>query len=41
VPITLNGLSVRNLLSFHFPSKYFLNGGKLQCADMRAGCGAR
>ena len=38
VPITLGGLPVRNLLSFHYGSQYFLDAGMLQCADMRAGC---
>ena len=38
VPITVGGLPVRNLLSFHYGSKYFLDGGRLQCADIRAGC---
>ena len=38
VPITVGGLTIRNLLSFHYDSKFFLGGGRLQCADMRAGC---
>jgi hypothetical protein len=38
VPVTIGGLRVRNLLSFHYNSKYFLDGGALNCADMRAGC---
>jgi hypothetical protein len=38
VPVTIAGLPIRNLLSFQYDSKYFLDGGALQCADMRAGC---
>ena len=38
VPITIGGLPIRNLLSFQYDSRYFLNGGKLECDDMRAGC---
>jgi dienelactone hydrolase len=38
VPITIGGIPVRNLLSFLYASRYFLRGGALQCADMRAGC---
>ena len=38
VPITVGGLPVRNLLSFHYGSKYFLDAGTLECADMRTGC---
>lgn len=38
VPITIGGLPIRNLLSFQYDSRYFLDGGKLECDDMRAGC---
>lgn len=38
VPVTIQGLRVRNLLSFHYDSRYFLEGGTLHCDDMRAGC---
>jgi hypothetical protein len=38
VPIKIGGLPVRNLLSLQYDSKYFLEGGKRQCDDMRAGC---
>jgi hypothetical protein len=38
VPITIGVLPIRNLLSFQYDSGYFLDGGALQCADMRAGC---
>jgi dienelactone hydrolase len=41
VPITIGGLRVRNLLSFHYDSRYFLDDGELQCTSMRAGCRAR
>jgi hypothetical protein len=40
VPVEIGGLPIRNLLSFQYDSRYFLNGGALQCADMRAGCPA-
>jgi len=38
VPITIGGLPVRNLLSFEYDSRYFLNGGARHCDDMRARC---
>jgi dienelactone hydrolase len=38
VPVTIGGMRVRNLLSFEYPSRYFLDGGRLQCDDVRAGC---
>lgn len=38
VPIKIGGLPIRNLLSFHHDSRYYLRGGVLQCDDMRAGC---
>ena len=41
VPITIGGLRIRNLLSFQYDSKYSLDGGALQCEDMRAGCSHR
>ena len=36
--ITIGGLPVRNLLSFEYESRYFLDGGALHCKDMRARC---
>ena len=38
VPITIGGLRIRDLLSFHYDSKYFLDRGARQCADVRTGC---
>jgi hypothetical protein len=38
VPIRLRGIPIRDLLSFHHPSRYFLDSGALRCDDMRAGC---
>jgi dienelactone hydrolase len=38
VPIRIAGIPVRNLLSFHYDSRYSLDGGALRCDDMRAGC---
>jgi dienelactone hydrolase len=38
VPITIRGLPVRNLLSLHYDSRYYLEDGALQCEDMRARC---
>ncbi len=38
VSITIGGLPVRNLLSFEYESRYFLDGGALHCKDMRARC---
>lgn len=38
VPVTISGLRIRNLLSFQYDSRYFLEGGALRCDDMRAGC---
>jgi len=38
VPITIGGVPIRNLLSFQYDSRYFLNGGKLECDDIRASC---
>ncbi len=38
VPLAIEGLPIRNLLSFHYDSKYFLDGGDRECDDMRAGC---
>jgi hypothetical protein len=38
VPVTIRGIPVRNLLSFQYDSRYHLDGGALQCDDMRAGC---
>ena len=38
VPITIGGLPIRNLLSFEYDSRYFLNRGAKHCDDMRARC---
>jgi hypothetical protein len=38
VPIEIAGIPVANLLSFHYPSRYSLDGSTLQCDDLRAGC---
>ena len=38
VPVEIAGLRIRNLLSFHYDSRYSLAGGTLRCDDMRAGC---
>ncbi len=38
VPIRIGGLPVRNLLSFQYDTRYFLNDGARVCDDMRAGC---
>jgi dienelactone hydrolase len=38
VPITVGGLEVHNRLSWWYPSRYFLDGGKQSCDDMRGGC---
>ena len=38
VPITIGGISIRNRLSWWYPSRYFLDKGKQACEDMRAGC---
>jgi hypothetical protein len=38
VPITVGGVPIRNLLSFQYNSRYFLNRGALHCEDMRARC---
>ena len=38
VPIAIGGPPIRNLLPFQYDSRYFLNGGALQCEDMRARC---
>lgn len=37
-PIMIEGLSVQNMLSFWFPSRYFFDAGAIQCDDMKAGC---
>jgi hypothetical protein len=37
VPITIEGLSIRNRLSFWYPTRYFLDGGAVQCEDLRSG----
>ncbi|MFN2616724.1 MAG: alpha/beta hydrolase [Thermoleophilaceae bacterium] len=39
VPAMIGGQSVRDRLSFHFRSGYFLGGGTRRCEDVRAGCG--
>jgi hypothetical protein len=38
IPITIGGIPIRNLLSLHYNSRYFLKGGALECDDIRAGC---
>ena len=38
VPAQVAGQPVRDRLSFHFRSAYFLAGGRHRCEDMRAGC---
>jgi hypothetical protein len=38
VPAFLAGLPVRDRLSFHFRSGYWLDGGSVRCDDIRAGC---
>jgi dienelactone hydrolase len=40
VPARIGGQPVANRLSFHFRSAYFLDGGRLRCDDLRAGCPA-
>jgi hypothetical protein len=40
VPVTIGGIPVQNLLSFQYESKYFLDGGAMQCANMRQACAA-
>jgi hypothetical protein len=39
-PAQIEGQAVRDRLSFHFRSAYFLRGGRYRCEDMRAGCPA-
>ncbi|MFL5908699.1 MAG: alpha/beta hydrolase [Solirubrobacterales bacterium] len=41
VPAFIAGQPAADRLSFEFRSAYFLNGGRLACADMRAGCPLR
>ena len=38
VPAQIGGQAVRDRLSFHFRSAYFLDGGRHVCEDMRKGC---
>jgi hypothetical protein len=38
VPAFIAGQPVRDRLSFHFRSAYFLDGGKTACEDIRTGC---
>ena len=38
VPAQIAGQPVADRLSFHFRSAYFLDGGRLRCESMRAGC---
>jgi hypothetical protein len=40
VPAQIAGQAVRDRLSFHFRSAYFLDAGRHACEDMRAGCPA-
>jgi len=38
IPIEIAGIPIANLLSFQYPSRYFLDRGAARCNDMRAGC---
>ncbi|MGH7818720.1 MAG: alpha/beta hydrolase family protein [Candidatus Binatia bacterium] len=38
VPLTIEGMTIRSRLSWSRPSAYFLDGGALQCANLRDGC---
>jgi pimeloyl-ACP methyl ester carboxylesterase len=38
LPLKIKGHRIRNHLSWWWPSRYWLNGGALQCGDLRAGC---
>jgi dienelactone hydrolase len=38
VPYRIGGQPVADRLSFHFRSGYFLDGGRVRCDDIRAGC---
>jgi dienelactone hydrolase len=40
VPAYIGGQPVADRLSFEFRSAYFLDGGREECADVRAGCSA-
>ena len=40
LPARIGEQPVRDRLSFHFRSAYFLGGGRHRCEDMRAGCPA-
>jgi dienelactone hydrolase len=40
VPAFIRGQPVSDRLSFEFRSAYFLDGGRLRCSSMRAGCAA-
>jgi dienelactone hydrolase len=40
LPAQIGGQPVRDRLSFHFRSAYFLDGGRERCEDLRAGCPA-
>lgn len=40
LPARIGGQPVRDRLSFHFRSAYFLAAGRHRCEDMRAGCPA-
>jgi dienelactone hydrolase len=40
IPAQIGGQAVRDRLSFHFRSAYFLKGGRYVCEDMRRGCPA-
>jgi hypothetical protein len=38
VPIKIADISIHNRLSFWFPTRYYLNGGALECEDVRNAC---
>ena len=38
VPIKIADISIHNRLSWWFPTRYYLAGGALECADVRNGC---
>ena len=40
VPAHIGGMPVADRLSFHWRSAWFLDGGRLRCSDIRAGCAA-
>jgi hypothetical protein len=38
VPFEIEGLPIRNRLSFYYPTRYFFAAGALECEDVRSGC---